>query len=208
MRALLFAATIVALTSCSVITKVVGWERKGTFDMVDVTGQSKSAAEDTIRAHGIQGSISVVDNYTCDDPKVKEGFVCYTAPRAGMATSSRISVTLYLRPKETPSFLMPDVLGKTADEAKAILIALGQNPERFHIEEMRGWLDECRPGRVCRQRPEPGQRTWVTLAKWLEIAPAKRPERPTPPPPPRDVTTDPKGKPEGKPEEKPPEPIF
>ena len=208
MRALGFVTAILALTSCSMITKAVGWERNGTFTMVDVTGQSRSAAESSVRAYGIQGSISVVDNYTCDDPKVKEGFVCYTSPRAGNATSSRISVTLYLRPKETPSFLMPDVRGKTADEAKAMLIALGQNPERFQIEEMRGWLDECEPGRVCRQSPEPGQQTWVTIAKWLEIAPAQRPERPRSPPPPRDVTTAPEDKPADKPKEKPPEPIF
>ncbi len=207
----LIAAALGSL-SCSAIAKQMKWERKGQFPMVDVTGKSKGDAEAAIRSYGITGSVSVVDNQTCDDPKVKEMHVCVTSPRAGNTTSTRIPVTLYLRPVETKWFVMPDVRGKTAEEAKRILIGLGQQPERFVIEEMRGWMDECQPSTVCRQSPEPGAKTFVTISKWLDIAPAKRPERPTPPPPPPDHSSDPtpdRPKPDDKPPEPPPpEPIF
>ena len=118
-------------------------------------------------------------------------------------------MTLYLRPTETRTYVMPDLRGKTADEAKQILIGLGQQPERFVIEEMRGWLDECQPSRVCRQSPAPGQKTQVTISKWLDIAPAARPERPTPPPPPpeRDPS-DRSPEPAKPPPPPPPDPIF
>lgn len=195
--------------SCAAMRQQVQPARQGSFPMIDVTGKTKSDAEAAIRSYGITGTISVVDNHVCDDPNVHEGLVCYTAPRSGTATSSRIPVTLYLRPTETRTYVMPDLRGKTVDEAKQILIGLGQQPERFVIEEMRGWLDECQPSRVCRQSPAPGQKTAVTIAKWLDIAPATRPMRPTPPPPPREPGDSSPEPPAPKPQDPPPpEPIF
>lgn len=206
-RTLGIATVMSALTSCVAVGTTVPRVRPGTVEMVDVTGQSTAQAEGEIRAHGLQGSISVVDNYVCHDPKVQEGFVCTTAPIAGKPASAHTPITLYVRPKETASFVMPDLRGKTGEEAKAILTGLGERSDRVHVEEMAGWQDECQPSRVCRQSPEPGRTTHVTTPAWLQLAPAQRPGRPVIPPPVR-APTDAERKPDTKPEEKPPEPIF
>ena len=183
-----WAGALVLVTSCAAISKQVSIggqapERQGSFSIVNIIGNTKEAATAALRASGVQGSIDVVDNYVCHDPSVAELRVCSTSPAVGATTSSRIPVTLYLRPKEAVSYVMPDVRGKTADEAKQILVKLGQPPDRFEVEEMHGWLDECEPSRVCRQHPDPGTTAYATMSRWLEIAPGQRPARPTPPAP-------------------------
>jgi len=173
------APTLLALAASCAVTKQVGLQIPGTgssgsakITMIDVTGKSSADAEAAVRAAGITASVYVEDNRVCDVPGVEELHVCYTSPRAGQASSTTIPVTLYLRHKETKTFYMPDVRGKTVDEAKQILIGLGQEPNRFLIEEARG-ADGCQPARICRQSPEPGRQQWVSQAAWLWIGPAQ-----------------------------------
>jgi beta-lactam-binding protein with PASTA domain len=158
-----------------------GNNRSVQMTMIDVTGMTPTEAEAALRAAGVRGSIDVKDNISCDNPKVEELHVCYTAPAAGQATSSTIPVTLNLRYKETKSFDMPDFVGKTVDEARRTLIAMGQSPERFIVEEMVGAPADCEPNRICKQSPEAGRKHWVSLAAWLWYGPANRPQRPRPP---------------------------
>jgi beta-lactam-binding protein with PASTA domain len=151
-------------------------KREGTFPMPDVTGMTRSEAEAALRAQGITGSISVEENYVCDDPNVKELRVCYTAPRAGQDTTATIPKVLYLRQKGTATYAMPDLRGKTADEARKVLVELGQIEQRLKIEEMNVLMDDCQPERVCRQDPKPNEMTKESDYKTLRIAPAARPD--------------------------------
>jgi beta-lactam-binding protein with PASTA domain len=215
----LVAGLVLGVTSCTV-TRQVGLHLPGDgsgssgssgsqkITMIDVSGKSPAEAEAALRAAGITGSMDVRDNYVCDVPGIEELHVCYTSPRAGQASSTTLPVTLYLRHKETRSFAMPDLRGKTVDEAKQILIGMGQPADRFIVEEARG-AGDCQPSRICRQSPEPGKEHWVSLSAWLWFAPASATPRTTAETRPSDPRSQPEAKkPETKPGKDEPKPIF
>lgn len=169
MRWFIILAITVAATGCATIARSVHYERSGNFAMPDVHGLTAEQAKDEIAKVGITGSVSLFENYTCDDPGVPETYVCITSPRAGATTSARIPVTLYMKTKATRSFTMPDVMGMTADEARTSLLGFGQQPERILIETLPGGGSDCRADRVCRQSPQAGNTAWVTGPVLLQL---------------------------------------
>jgi len=175
-RAAVVVVAWLAASSCAVASQL-GIERPGRFPMPDVTGKAQAEAEAALRASGMAGSIYVADNLTCDNASVAELHVCTTAPRAGQETSGRSPLTLNLRPKEIRTYVMPDVRGKSIEEAKQILIALGQSPDKFIIEDVRGSVGDCLPSTICRQSPSPGTRQMVNLSAWFDVAPRERPRQ-------------------------------
>jgi beta-lactam-binding protein with PASTA domain len=210
MRCLTILALTVAATSCATIAKGVHYERAGNFAMPDVHGLTPDEAKDELAKAGITGSVSLFENYTCDDPSVAETRVCVTAPRAGAATSARIPVTLYLKTKATPSFTMPDVMGKTADEARTALLALGQHPERILVETLPGGGSDCIADRICRQSPSAGNQAWVTGPVLLQLGSHDAGTRRPPPPDARtpDARKPDKPDPQKPPSPRTPSPIF
>ena len=147
--------------------------RDGVFPMPDVTGKTREEAEAYLRSQGITGTITVDDNYVCHDPKVTELRVCTTHPMAGKDTRATLPLTIHLRPKGTATYDMPDLRGKSAEEAKQILMKLGQIEQRLRIETMQVVLDGCQPNKVCKQDPAPGTRTEEHDYKRLDIAAAE-----------------------------------
>jgi beta-lactam-binding protein with PASTA domain len=166
----MFAVTL-AVTGCATLARTVQVERSGSFAMPDVHGLTADQAKDELARAGITGSVELFENYTCDDPTVAETKVCITAPRAGAATSARIPVTLYLRVAEIQTFMMPDLMGKTAEQARQALLALGQESPRILVETIVGAPSDCAAGRVCRQSPDAGQKTWVNGPKYVGLGP-------------------------------------
>jgi len=200
-------AVAVAATGCATIARGVHYERSGNFAMPDVHGLTADEAKDQLAQAGITGSVSPFENYTCDDPSVPETHVCVTAPRAGATTSAHIPVTLYLKAKATPSFTMPDVMGKTADEARAALLAFGQEPARILVETLPGGGPDCLPDRVCRQSPGAGNQAWVTGPVLLQLGTHDAAARRPPPPPDAHKPDAAKPDPQAPPLQKP-SPIF
>src|SRR5688572_3139555 len=145
----------------------------GVFPMPDVTGMTRADAEAHLRAKGVLGTISIDETYVCDEPNVKELNICFTQPRAGTPTRAKIPVVLYPRQKGTATYPMPELKGKTADEARAILMKLGQIEQRLDIEEMNVLMPDCEAHKVCRQDPKAGVMTNERERKTLRIAPAE-----------------------------------
>jgi beta-lactam-binding protein with PASTA domain len=160
---------LASLTACSVIPMA----GNDPLPMPDVTGKSRADAEAYLKAQGFTGSITVDETYTCDDPDVKELQICFTQPRAGQSTRKTLPVVLYPRQKGTATYPMPDLRGKTADEARAAIMKLGQIEQRLTIEDMDVLMEDCQPRRVCRQDPKPGTMTNEHEYKTLRIAPAE-----------------------------------
>jgi beta-lactam-binding protein with PASTA domain len=205
------AASACALVAESVQEKV-HYERSGDFPMPDLAGKTAEQAKVALALLGMTGSIEVVDNYVCDDARVPEMHVCSTAPAAGHTTSARLPVTLRLRPKEVARFVMPDLVGKTGDEASRLLVAAGQEPRHIFIETLPGDPgDGCLENRVCRQSPEKGQETVVTGPKLVQLGPqgAGKRARPEPAPPEQHEPARPDAPTQAeKPKDKPPEAVF
>jgi beta-lactam-binding protein with PASTA domain len=212
----LVAMGALAASSCALVAKSVQesvhYERSGDFPMPDVAGKTADEARVALALAGITGPIEVVDNYVCDDPGVPETRVCSTAPAAGQTIRASLPVTLRLRPKEVARFVMPDLVGKTGDEARRLLLAAGQQPRHILVETLPGDPgDGCLENRVCRQSPAKGEETVVTGPKLVQLGPqgAGRSARPEParrdePEPPGPETP----KQAEKPKDKPPEAVF
>jgi beta-lactam-binding protein with PASTA domain len=165
-------ALVLAASACASVSRVVHYERGGSFPMPDVAGKTADDARDALAAQGISATVGVMDEICHDFPDLAAERVCYTAPRAGAMTSATIPITLYVKSKVTASFEMPDLSGLTAEDARRKLASLGQNPDRVLIEPVRGEPPrDCLGDRICTQSPEAGRTAWVTGPVLLGLGP-------------------------------------
>ena len=168
----LFAFALIA-AGCGAVAQITHEPRSGSFPMPDVTGQTADQARSTLASAGITGTIYVDNNYVCHDDHVATAQVCSTQPVAGAPTSADLAVTLHLRPAAQATFVMPDLGGMTADQARAALVRLGQDPSRIDVETMPNDPgDGCRAGRVCKQSPAPGNAGFAQAPVLLDLGPA------------------------------------
>lgn len=165
-------ASVLVITGCAAVAHITQQPRSGSFPMPDVTGQTADQARATLASAGITGTITVDNNYVCHDDHVATAQVCTTQPVAGAPTSAELPITLHLRPAAETSFVMPDLAGMTADQARAALVRLGEDPSRIDVETLPNDPGGgCQAGRVCQQSPAPGNQGYAHNPVLLDLGP-------------------------------------
>ena len=96
----------------------------------------------------------------------KDGHVCYQHPVAGTRTRSRLVVRVELAERTSRMAApIPNVVGMTSDAAKAKLVQAG-----FKTVEVQLVSDDgCKPGIVCRQRPEARRQGSFSMRKYIYV---------------------------------------
>ncbi|MGO3325683.1 Stk1 family PASTA domain-containing Ser/Thr kinase [Gordonia sp. (in: high G+C Gram-positive bacteria)] len=90
------------------------------------------------------------------DSELPEGQVVSTSPDAG--TSVRVGTTVQVVVSRGNQFTVPDLRGKTPDQAQAALVSAGWDPNTINITERKVPLGNRDDGRVMSQRPAAGSK--------------------------------------------------
>ncbi|MCF8605803.1 PASTA domain-containing protein, partial [Gordonia sp. HY442] len=88
------------------------------------------------------------------DSERPAGQVVSTSPDAG--TSVRVGTTVQMTVSRGNQFTVPDLSGKTPDQAQAALVSAGWDPNTINITERKVPLGNRNDGRVMSQRPAAG----------------------------------------------------
>ncbi len=198
-RNLLFIiAALLTSAGCAGLIKAARPPRQGQFPMPDLRGKTTGEVKETLAVEGKTGSLDVQE-IDCNDESVKEGKVCGQTPEPGQTTQAGGPTLIYIQAKRNTK--MPDVTGKTAEEAKQTLAEAGfQEIEVRTLERPR---PGCVPKRVCVTSPEAGVRAAPQTPKTIFLSPDEQPVSPP------EAGKTPPGKPDdGQKDEKPPEAIF
>lgn len=170
-----FSCLLLSATSgCAVLSSVggaIGVERPGSFPMPEVRKLSEQDARKKLLAEGKIGDIDV-QRTDCGDDEIAPGLVCNQAPVPGAETSARTPAVLYLQ-SERRYATMPDVVGKTVEEARRILNEAGFR--NITVRESSDAPGTCEPKTVCATQP-PGREKHASfdVEKTIWIAPANR----------------------------------
>jgi beta-lactam-binding protein with PASTA domain len=204
---------LLVLASCSFSSKLVtpggGMRSSGASSSEsasalvapDVRGMTPEQALAAVRKAGFTSDqLDVHDqlcNYSDGELMVAQGTVCNQSPMPGKTYPERASFRVTIE-HDTPTHgevtyntewrLMPDLIGKTYAEAKAILAKNGFDVAK-HFEHVEGSVD-CPKDIVCKTSPPAGSRVVLRRGGRLFVgietpAAATPPAQPTPPTSPR-----------------------
>jgi len=166
MRRSILLLVLLAAGGCAGLIKAARPARTGQFPMPSLIGKTKGQAEDTLAVEGKTGGLDVQVT-DCKDEAVKEGTICEQTPEPGQTTQAGGPTVVYIQGKRDAR--MPDVVGKTVEEAKKILAEAG-----FTVVEVRTLETPragCVPKRICVTSPEAGVRAHPTVPKSLFLPP-------------------------------------
>jgi beta-lactam-binding protein with PASTA domain len=115
----------------------------------DVRGQEAADAQRELEQLGLT---RVVQRQTPSD-EIEEGFAIRTQPSAGqrVAPDTRVILEISSGPDAVP---LPDVRGRTVDDAQAVLIRAGFDAQNIVLQEVESDQEK---GRVVGQSPPPGE---------------------------------------------------
>ncbi|WOC12199.1 Stk1 family PASTA domain-containing Ser/Thr kinase [Gordonia sp. MP11Mi] len=116
----------------------------------DLRGQTEDEAKTALE----QMALDVVTVQA--DSDLPEGQVVSTSPNAG--TSVRVGSTVQVTISRGNQFTIPDLHGKTPDQAQDALVKAGWDPNTINITERKVRLGSRDDGRVISQRPSPGSK--------------------------------------------------
>jgi hypothetical protein len=157
-------------------SSVSGPAANGTITIPSVFGMTREQAIAALRRAGYQGTASD-DSSLCDSVVagrvIEIGQVCYQHPPAGRVQGARLPISLRVQTenpwhgnagKPTEWRLMPDLIGKSIDQARAEMKRVGFSREDSVQLQ---WVDEpgCKPLIVCRTYPDPMQRAGLSSGK-------------------------------------------
>ena len=183
-----------------------GADTSGQVTIPDVFKLPRAQAIAALRKAGVQGDINEDGNLcgsTVNGRIVETGEVCQQQPVAGRVQGARLVVTLTIQTEDprhgdigriTEWRLMPNLVGKTFDQALAAMRSAGFTDDS---QLQQTWADEtsCKPNVVCRQYPEPMKRAGLHDGKAVylgadakpvvaSVSPAPAPTGGAPPSPP------------------------
>ena len=159
------AACAALSPSSSLEPRASGADTSGNVTIPDVFKLSRDQAIAALRKAGVQGDIDE-DHNLCgsivNGRIVEIGEVCQQQPVGGRVQGARLVVTLTIQTEDprhgdigrlTEWRLMPDLVGKTFEQALATMRSAGFTDDD---KLQQTWADEtsCKPKVVCRQYPE------------------------------------------------------
>jgi hypothetical protein len=151
-------------------------DTNGNITIPNVFGMTKEQALVELQRAGFQGTVHD-DSSLCgsivDGRVIEIGQVCYQQPSEGRVQGARLPVSLRVQTenpwhgnvgKVTEWRLMPNVINKSVEEARAELKRVGFSREDRVLLQ---WVDEtsCKPRIVCRTYPEPMERVGMSSGK-------------------------------------------
>ncbi len=168
---LLGACVATTSTSTSGPSGPTGPTTSGQVTIPNVFKLPKERAIAELRRAGVQSDVSddtSLCGSTVDGQVIELGEVCYQHPAAGQVQGARLPVTLRVQTEDprqgnlgkvTEWRLMPNLAGKTFDEAVAEMKKLGFSDTR--IKQTTAEDAGCAAGVVCKSYPEALQRAGI-----------------------------------------------
>lgn len=163
----------------------------GDVTIPDVFKLEKDAAIAALRRAGVQADIREENSLcgsTVDGTLIELDEVCYQFPPAGRVQSARFVVTIRVQTedprhgnvgKNTEWRLMPDLVGKTYEQALAEMRRNGFLQDDL-LQQTSADETSCKPRVVCRQYPAPMERVGITSRKVIYVG--QDPNAPKDPP--------------------------